>query len=69
MGQNRYVKNISHMAFSKVLCFVFDGLNVGFLLGIHVREEFHQKNSQKRTTSDYFLFSLIVKPMASLETP
>jgi len=57
------------MAFSKVLCFVFDGLNVGFLLGIHVREEVHQKNSQKRTTSDYFLFSLIVKPMASLETP
>ena len=31
------------MAFSKVFCFVFDGLNVGFLLGIHVREEVHQK--------------------------
>jgi len=57
------------MAFSKVLCFVCEVVDFGFLLGIHVREEVHQKNSQKRTTSDYFLFSLIVKPMASLETP
>ena len=48
---------------------VCEVVDVGFLLGIHVREEVHQKNSQKRTTSDYFLFSLIVKPMASLETP
>jgi len=38
IGQNRYVKNISHMALSKVLCIMCEVVDIGFLLGIYVRE-------------------------------